>query len=69
MFWKAKTIPTICKSSKDAETRAADKIIEDAVYLASCIKEIYTVQRGERQIRVDIVSDSQPFIDSVNSSR
>ena len=69
LFWKAKTIPTICKSSKDAETRAADKIIEDAVYLARCIKEIYTGQRGESQIRVDIVSDSQPFIDSVNSSR
>ena len=67
--WKGKTIPTVCKSAKDAETRAADKAIEDAVYIARCVKEIFTGDRGEAQIPVDVVTDSKPLIDSINSSR
>ena len=69
LMWKSKSIPTVCKSAKDAETRAADKTIEDAIYVARCIREIYTGERGEAQIQVDVVTDSQPLIDSVNSSK
>ena len=69
LMWKSKSIPTVCKSAKDAETRACDKTIEDAVYVARCIHEIYTGERGEAQIPVDVVTDSQPLIDSVNSSK
>jgi hypothetical protein len=59
LMWKSKSIPTVCKSAKDAETRACDKTIEDAIYVARCIHEIYTGERGE----------AQPLIDSVNSSK
>ena len=69
LMWKSKSIPTVCKSAKDAETRAADKTIEDAIYVARGIREIYTGERGEAQIPVDVVSDSKPLIDSVNSSK
>ena len=69
LYWKLKTIPTVCKSSKDAETRAVDLTIEDSVYITRCLKEIYTGERGDSQFRVDIVTDSQPLIDSVNSSK
>ena len=67
--WKGKTIPTVCKSAKDAETRAAYKAIEDAVYIARCVREIFTGDCGEAQIPVDVVTDSKPLIDSINSSR
>ena len=69
IIWKAKTIPTVCKTVKDAETRAADKCVDDSIYIARCIKEIYTGERGESQIKVDICTDSQSLIDSIESTR
>ena len=69
ILWKAKTIPTVCKTVKDAETRAADKCMEDSIYIARCIKEIYTGMRGDAQIQVDICTDSQSLVDSLESSK
>ena len=67
--WKSKTIATVCKSAKSAETRAADKCIEEAVYVARCLKELITGERGDRQLEVDIRTDSKSLIDSIDSSR
>ena len=69
ILWKAKYIPTVCKSAKDCETRACDKTIEDSVYVARCFQEIYRGERVEAQLPVDIVTASQPLVDSINSSR
>ena len=69
ILWKAKTIPTVCKTVKDAETRAADKCVEDSIYIARCIKEIYTGLRGDSEIQVDIRTDSQSLVDSLESSK
>ena len=69
IIWKAKTIPTVCKSAKAAETRSVDKAIEDAVYVARCVREVYTGDRGEAQIDVEVVTDSQPLLDSIESTR
>ena len=69
LLWKAKTIQTVCKSAKTAETRACDKTLEDAIYLARCVHEIYTGERGERQIPVDAVTDSQSLLDSIESTK
>ena len=51
IVWKAKTIPTVCKTVKDAETRAPDKCVEDSIYIARFIKEIYSGERGDSQIQ------------------
>ena len=40
LLWKSKTIQTVCKSVKTAETRALDKTWEDAIYLARSVWEI-----------------------------
>ena len=69
LLWKSKTIQTVCKSAKTVETRACDKVIEDGIYLARCISEVYTGKRGDSQIPVHVVNDSQSLIDSVNSTR
>ena len=69
IVWKEKTIPTVCKSAKAAETRSVDKAIGDGVYVARCLKEIYTGERGESQVDVHVVTDSQPLIDSVESTK
>ena len=69
IIWKAKTIPTVCKSAKAAETRSVDKAIDDGIYVARCLREIYTGDRGEAQIDVDVVTDSQPLVDSLESTK
>ena len=69
VVWKAKTIPTVCKTVKDAETGAADNCVEDSIYIARCLKEIYTGLRGDAQLKVDICTDSQSLVDSIESSR
>ena len=69
ILWKSKTIQTVCKSAKTAETRALDKTLEDAIYLARCVHEIYTGERGEKQIPVDAVTDSQSLLDSIESTK
>ena len=45
--WKSKTIHTVCKSAKAAETRALDTCVEDSVYIAHCVKENLT----EREVK------------------
>ena len=69
LLWKSKTIQTVCKSAKTAETRACDKTMEDGIYLARCVHEIYTGERGEGQIPVQVVTDSQSLLDSLESTR
>ena len=39
--WKPRKISQVCKSTKIAETRAADKAMDNAIYFARLIKEIY----------------------------
>ena len=39
--WKARKISQVWESTKAAETRAADKAIDDPIYFARLIKEIY----------------------------
>ena len=69
IVWKSKTIPIVCKSAKAAETRSIDKVIEDGIYIARCVREIYTGERGEAQIGVDPVTNSKPLIDSIESTK
>ena len=69
IMWKSKTIATVCKSAKSAETRSADKCIEDAVYIARCLKELISGERGWSQFEVDVRTDSKSLIDSIDSSR
>jgi len=67
--WKGKTIPTVCKSPKASETRAAEKAVEDAIFVARTLCELYRGKRGEDQIPVIIYTDSQALLDSMNSTR
>ena len=39
------------------------------MYVARCEREIYTGQRGDGLIPVEVVRDSWPLEDSINSSR
>ena len=69
IIWKSKTISQVCKSAKSSETRSLDKTIDDAIYCARTLAEIYTGSRGEAQIPVVCVTDSQSLLDSIHSSK
>ena len=43
--------------------------MEDSVYLARCIHKIYTGERGSKSIPVQMITDSQSLIDTLNSTR
>ena len=43
--------------------------MEESIYLARCVKEVYSGLRGEAQIPVEVWTDSLPLIDSINSTK
>jgi len=67
--WKAGKIPQVCESTNTAETKAADKATDDAIYFARLIKEIYTGVKSLDQIPVIVYTDSKPTIESIYSTR
>ena len=68
MYWKSKTIINVCKSSKDAETRAADKCMEDAKYMAERMARMVYGDTKNR-IKAEIYTDSAPLIDSLGTTK
>ena len=71
LAWKSKTIQQVCKSVKTAETRSLDFGIEDSLYLAKTVHEIYTGKTGKQsgQIPVIVKIDSRTLLDSLKSSK
>ena len=68
IFWMSKQISRVCKSSKDAETRAGGKCVEDSVYLAKRIEEVLFGDVRKR-LTVEVHTDSEPLIDSIRSTK
>ena len=68
LFWKSKQVTRVCKSSKDAETRAGGKCVEDSVYLAQRIEEIL-FGSSQKRIKVEMHVDSEPLIESIRSTK
>ena len=68
LFWKSKAIARVCKSSKDAETRAGGKCVEDSVYTANRIEKILFGDIKKR-IKVNIHTDSEPLVESIKSTK
>ena len=69
LAWKSKTLQQVCKSVKSAETRSLERGLEDGIYLARIIKEIYSGTVSEEQIPVEAKIDSKTLYDSLNSSK
>ena len=69
MIWKSKTIQQVCKSVKTAERRSLEKGLEDAIYLARMLKEIYTGKMGDQHIPVEAKTDSKTLYDTLKSTK
>ena len=71
LAWKSKTIQQVCKSVKTAETRSLDNGIEDSLYLARTVNEIYTGKSGKQsgQVSVNLKIDSRTLLDTLKSTK
>ena len=66
LAWKSKTLQQVCKSVKTAETRSLERGLEDSIYMARIIQEIYSYNQ---QIPVEVNIDSKTLFDSLNSTK
>ena len=69
LFRKGRTIPQVCKSAKDAETRALDACADDAWFLAKVVNEILTGKKGREQLKVVMKCDNEGVRDSLNTTK
>ena len=67
-MWKSKQIERVCHSSKDAETLALSKMLDEAIFMA---RQIETLLFGEyrQRIPVRIYTDSEPSLESIASTK
>ena len=68
LMWKVKQIDRVCHSSKDAETLAMTKIIDELVYMSRHV-EILLYGDYQRRMNVRIITDSEPTLESIASTR
>ena len=67
-MWKSKQIERVCYSSKDAETLAMTKLIDELVYIARQV-EILLFGDYRKRMPVRVMTDSEPTLESIASTK
>ena len=68
IMWKSKQIERVCHSSKDAETLAMSKLLDEVVYIAKQL-EILLFGDYRKRMPVRIMTDSEPTLESIASTK
>ena len=68
LMWKAKQIDRVCHSSKDAETLAMTKMIDELVYMSRHV-EMLLYGDYRKRMKVRILTDSEPTLESIASTK
>ena len=68
IMWNSKQIERVSHSSKDAETLALSKLFDEAVYISRQL-EILLFREYRKRIPVRIMTDSEPTLESIASTR
>ena len=68
IMWKSKQIERVCHSSKDAETLAMNKLIDELVYIARQV-EILLFGDYRKRMPVRVMTDSEPTLESTASTK
>merc|ERR1711867_42732 len=68
LMWKAKQIDRVCHSSKDAETLAMTKMIDELVYMSRHV-EIWLYGDYRKRMKVRILTYSEPTLESIASTK
>ena len=61
IMWKSKQIERVCHSSKDAETLAMSKLLDEVIYIASQV-EILLFGDYRKGLPVRVMTDSEPTL-------
>ena len=67
IYWKSKTIPNVCKSPKDAETKNLNRLVDTSRYMANQLGFVLFGRNAKSSIGVRIFTDSLPLLESVAS--
>ena len=68
IMWKSKQIECMCHSSKDAETLAMSKLLDEVTYIARQL-EILLFGDYRKRMPVRIMTDSEPILESIASTK
>ena len=68
IMWKSKQIERVCHCSKDAETLAMSKLLDEVIYIARQV-EILLFGDYRKRLPVRIMTDSEPTLESIASTR
>ena len=68
IMWRSKQIERVCHSSKDAETLAMSKLIDELVYMARQV-EILMFGDYRKRMPVRVLTDSEPTLESIASTK
>ena len=68
LMWKSKQMDRVCHSSKDAETLALSKLLDEVAYLARQI-EMLLFGDFKQRIPVRVMTDSEPTLESIASTK
>ena len=68
IMWKSKQIERVCHSSKDAETLAMSKLLDEVIYIARQV-EILLFGDYRKRLPVRVMTDSEPTLESIASTR
>jgi hypothetical protein len=66
IYWKSKTIKTVCHSAKAAETRAMNRLMDDIQFFALQLEQLL-FGSIQRKIPIRIFMDSKPLLESIGS--
>ncbi len=68
IMWKSKQIERVCHSSKDADTLAMTKLIDELVYIARQV-EILLFGDYRKRMPVRVMTDSEQTLESIASTK
>jgi hypothetical protein len=67
LYWKSKTLKTVCTSAKAAETRSMSQLLDDVQFFALQLKQLLFGRDETKQVPIKIFSDSKPLLESIGS--
>ena len=68
IMWKSKQIERVCHSSKDAETLAMSKLLDEVTYIARQV-EILLFGDYRKRLPVRVMTAYKPTLESIASTR
>jgi hypothetical protein len=67
VYWKLKTIKTICHSAKAVETRSMTRLLDDTQFFTLQLRQLLFGNDEMKSVPIKIFSNSKPLLESIGS--